>query len=422
MARQRSQARSSGGGPSRREVLIDSAARQLNRDGVRDTTLHDLAAAMNLTRAALYYYIDDREDLVFQVYRRSCELLARALGQAVNEEQGALAVVQGFVSRILAPGQPQIATMTELGLLREDDRATVLALFEGVVARLADVLDAGIRRGEVRPLEPYLVARTLISMIHSVPQIFNFPMALSVTGVEDYVTLLTSVMVHGWASDRRRQIRPLVIDLDPLRASRVSAFDRQGLAASKREQIIIAASDLFNRKGVDATSMDDIAAVLRATKRTLYQHVGDKRALVTACLERTYGVTATIHTQADAHWAAGADVLDVMIAVLRASAESWLWNDITPMRVVRGFDAHDPHDKDRLIEFIDGLGRTFSGYVERLRDQGEIRPDVDIATLLAIFPTGAAWLSKGPISVPAARRPLIAAEVVDVHRLGLAPL
>lgn len=229
-------------------------------------------------------------------------------------------------------------------------------------------------------------------------------------------------MIRGWASDRRREIRPLDIDLDPIRASRVSAFDRQGLAASKREQIIIAASDLFNRKGVDATSMDDIAAVLRATKRTLYQHVGDKRALVTACLERSYAITATIQAQANAHWAAGADVLDVMIAALRASAESWLWNDIAPMRVGRGFDAHDPGDKDRLMEFFDGLGRSYSAYVERLREQGEIRPDIDIVTLLPILPTGAAWLSKGLISAPAARRALIAAEVVDVHRLGLAPL
>lgn len=409
-------------GPSRREILIDSAARQLNRDGVRDTMLHDLAAELSLSRAALYYYIDDREDLVFQVYRRSCELLARALGQAVSEERGALDVVRGFASRILAPGQPQIAAMTELGLLREDDRATVLALFEGVVARLGDVLDAGMKRGEIRPLESDIVARTLISMIHSVPQIFNFPTALGAEGEGDFIALLKTVMAHGWASDRQRVIRPLAIDLDPLRAARVSAFDRQGLAASKREQILIAASDLFNRKGVDATSMDDIAAVLRATKRTLYQHVGDKRALVTACLERSYAIMAAIQAQGEAHRAAGAEALDVMIAILRASAETWLCDDIIPMRVGRGFDAHDPADKGRLADYIEGLGTTFLGYAERMREQGEIRPEIDVVTLLPVLPTVAAWLSKGLMQVPAPRRPLVAAEVVDVHRLGLAPL
>ena len=74
-------------------------SRRLNREGVRDTTLRDLAAEMNLTRAALYYYIEDREDLVFQVYRRSCDLLARALGEAVAEGGSALETVSRFVAR-----------------------------------------------------------------------------------------------------------------------------------------------------------------------------------------------------------------------------------------------------------------------------------------------------------------------------------
>lgn len=409
-------------GPSRREVLIDSAARRLNRDGVRDTTLHDLAAELKLTRAALYYYVDGREDLVFQVYRRSCELLARALGQAVHEESGALDIVQGFASRILAPTQPQIANMTELGLLREDDRAIVLALFEGVVARLADVLEVGIRRGEIRPLDPEIVARTVVSMIHSVPQVMNFPTPVAEEGVGAYLVLLNDVLVRGWGADRHRAIKPLAIDLEPLRASRVSAFDRHGLAASKREQIIIAASHLFNRKGVDATSMDDIAAALRATKRTLYRYVGDKRAVVTACLERMYGISAAIDAQAQAHWAAGADVLDVMVNSLRASALTWLCEDIGPLRVGRGFDAHEPADRDGLFAYLEALGKTFSTYATCLQEQGQIRSGIDIATLLTILPTGAAWLAKGRIQVAESQRSVIAAEVVDVHRLGLAAL
>ena len=98
MARKAPKSRSGAGG-SRREALIDTAARRLNREGVRDTTLRDLAAEMNLTRAALYYYIEDREDLVFQVYRRSCDLLARALGEAVAEGGSALETVSRFVAR-----------------------------------------------------------------------------------------------------------------------------------------------------------------------------------------------------------------------------------------------------------------------------------------------------------------------------------
>ena len=64
---------------SRRDVLLDEAARQLNARGISQTALIDLAAALGLSRAAVYYYADDRQDLVFQCYRRACEALAREL-------------------------------------------------------------------------------------------------------------------------------------------------------------------------------------------------------------------------------------------------------------------------------------------------------------------------------------------------------
>ena len=67
---------------SRRDLLLDEAARQFNAKGISQTALLDVAAALGLTRAAVYYYADDRQDLVFQCYRRSCEALARDLAAA----------------------------------------------------------------------------------------------------------------------------------------------------------------------------------------------------------------------------------------------------------------------------------------------------------------------------------------------------
>ncbi|WP_374345309.1 TetR/AcrR family transcriptional regulator [Phenylobacterium sp.] len=401
--------------------MIDAAARHLNRHGVRDNTLRDLAAELQLTRAALYYYVEDREDLVFQAYRRSCELLAKALGDAITEGGAALDIVGGFVAKALAPGQPELASLTELGLLRPDDHATVLALYEGVVARLAGVLEAGVRNGELRPLDPDIVARTVISMIHGLPQVLSYSFLEAPPTAGDYAALLQDVLIHGWMTDRGRLIAPVQVELSPYRTRQVSAFDREALAAARREQVMVVASQLFNRKGIDATSLDEIARELRATKRTLYQYVGDKQALVSACFKRGNDIGEAIHQQALAANPGPDRVVEAIVASLQGAGRMWLYDDIAPLRLNLGLEALSPHDQQAVIDYALKLGENWQGHFKRMQARGEARA-LDLDLFLPMLPTAAAWLSKGLVKAEGARRVEIAAQVVDVHRLGLKPL
>ena len=47
---------------SRREQLLDQAARELNSKGISMTSLTDVADKLGFSRASLYYYVEDRED------------------------------------------------------------------------------------------------------------------------------------------------------------------------------------------------------------------------------------------------------------------------------------------------------------------------------------------------------------------------
>ena len=67
---------------SKHERVLDEAARQLNEKGVLLTSLAEIAAKLGVTRGAMYYYVADREDLVFQCYRRAAEITARHLLEA----------------------------------------------------------------------------------------------------------------------------------------------------------------------------------------------------------------------------------------------------------------------------------------------------------------------------------------------------
>src|SRR5471030_1088529 len=152
---------------SRRAELLDEAARELNSKGISLTSLTDVADKLGFSRASLYYYVEDWEDLMFQVYLRSSEIMTRRLEEAAQSGSGTLQVLGSFISRTLDPAEPELAALSEIGLLDQAARETVLGVFEAVVARLASLLEAGARAGDIRFCDFPIVARTIISIIHS---------------------------------------------------------------------------------------------------------------------------------------------------------------------------------------------------------------------------------------------------------------
>ena len=99
----------SGRGAKRARVL-ETAAKTLNRFGVSYASLPNVAEQLGISRAALYYYFDDQEDLVFQSYQRSCEILADNLDRAASAEGSAMAMIECFIDGILGPDAPEIAS------------------------------------------------------------------------------------------------------------------------------------------------------------------------------------------------------------------------------------------------------------------------------------------------------------------------
>jgi TetR/AcrR family transcriptional repressor of mexJK operon len=58
-----------------------------------------------------------------------------------------------------------------------------------------------------------------------------------------------------------------------------------GRSARKHQAILQAGQELFLRKGFDRTTMDEVAALARVSKQTVYKHFADKEQLFTAIIE-----------------------------------------------------------------------------------------------------------------------------------------
>jgi AcrR family transcriptional regulator len=87
---------------SRRSLVLEEAAKALNSRGVSQTSLTEIADRVGVHRAALYYYFEDQQDLVFQSYRRSCEMFARRLNEAMRAGGGAMAIIECLIDGMLS--------------------------------------------------------------------------------------------------------------------------------------------------------------------------------------------------------------------------------------------------------------------------------------------------------------------------------
>jgi len=403
---------------SRQEELLDEAARQLNARGVSLTSLTDIADRLQVSRAELYYYVDDREDLVFKVYRRSLEILARHLGEAARSGRQALDVVDTFISSTLNRKEPELASLSEIGLLRGPERETVLALYEGVVARLASVLETGAKAEEVRPCDFEVAARCIISVIHWIPLAARWDVAGNVDS-EQRIPFLRDFVRLGLATDRKEVAQPPQIDVSPLVATAIAALDQDTLRNAKREAILLTASRLFNVKGIETTSLDEIAAAMGTNKRALYRYVGDKQAIVTACYQRAFRIALFISDLIASLGLSAAGQLD---AQQRGYALVQQNRDICPLRQDSGLGALSPDARTSVLE----LSRRFTelGRQRFLRAQkdGEIRQQLAVEDFLFIAATPSAWLAKPLAPASPARQAEIANEIADFVRLGLSPM
>lgn len=149
---------------NRHERVLDEAARQLNQKGVLLTSLAEIAAKLGVTRGAMYHYVADREDLVFQCYRRAAEIIARHLREAERVGGTSADVLVDFISRMLDPKEPEIAARAEIAMMNQTQRDTIQGLYDALTARLAHLLETGHREGVLRSCDIEVNARVILSL------------------------------------------------------------------------------------------------------------------------------------------------------------------------------------------------------------------------------------------------------------------
>ncbi|MGH3167158.1 MAG: TetR/AcrR family transcriptional regulator [Trebonia sp.] len=149
---------------------------------------------------------------------------------------------------------------------------------------------------------------------------------------------------------------------------------RRGRPGYDLDSLLAIAVDVFNERGYDGTSMDDLARRLGVTKAAIYHHVSGKEELLRLAVGRALdGLDAAVG-RAAALDAPAIDRLEALvrgtIAVLEAELPC-----VTLLLRVRG---NTPAERDALARRRE-FDRIAADLVKEAERDGDIRPDVSPA-------------------------------------------
>jgi AcrR family transcriptional regulator len=391
----------------KRDAVLDAAARQLNARGVSSTSLSEIAAGLGVSRAALYYYVDDRDDLVFQCYRRACETMARDLDAAAKAAGSGLDRLLAFVDQALDADRPEPAALAEVGALPSPQRETIEGLHHGNVAQLVDLVEAGQSDGSIRSCDPLVVAQAIVGIVSWIPLVPRWTGEPEADFRARARSGALTLVREGVATDPEAALAYTPLDIAILRPARGNAFDRDAAAAMKLEELLRAASRLFNRKGVDATSIDEIAAEVGATKGAVYHYLADKPDLVARCFRRAFNLSDRILQAVEL---SGGAAMQRNLAGVALLVEANLDDEFCPLAPLAGVEALPADARDEIMARVRALEQ---GYPEVAREglaDGSVR-DVDLTAVAQAMAGAFGWLHKWWRPELAARDAVIAEHV-----------
>ena len=149
---------------------------------------------------------------------------------------------------------------------------------------------------------------------------------------------------------------------------------RRGRPGLDLEAVLERSVAIFNERGFDGTSMEDLAQHLGITKSAIYHHVPSKVELLRLALDRALDALFAVTEEPQARGGRAIDRLEhVVRGSVRVLAEELPF--VTLLLRVRGNSDVEQAALQRRREF----DQVVTGLVRAAEEEGDVRPDVDPA-------------------------------------------
>ena len=135
---------------SKRQAVILAAGQAFRRRGYHNAPMTEIAANLGLTKAALYYYVRNKEEVLYECHLMAYDAMDEIL-KSKTEGVTALDKLEGlyvkFVTMLTASG---VSLLTDVNSLGEESKTDVLSRRGKIERKIIRLVKEGQKDGSIR--------------------------------------------------------------------------------------------------------------------------------------------------------------------------------------------------------------------------------------------------------------------------------
>ncbi len=187
----------------KRDAVLKEAGRAFSKNGFHNTSLDDVAKALQVSKGTLYNYVQDKQEILFEFYRIATEISNRAFeigDQAGGTGASVLRTVLRTYIELLTEELGACGALMEIDALRPEDRAVAVKSRDAFQRKFLALIEAGIKDGSLRPLEdPKLAIYSFMGAINWMPRWYKQRGRLS---SKELAETMTELLLGGLVTDQ----------------------------------------------------------------------------------------------------------------------------------------------------------------------------------------------------------------------------
>ncbi len=184
-------------------MVLSIAAETFSEEGYRSATMETIASKVGIHKGSLYHYVDNKEDLLFEILKRRAHERLDVLAE--NEDTRALPspdrltiFIRKWMQSTKVTQQGRSLSETETRFLKSTRKAEIQALHRRIGGVAFDIIQTGITDGSFdSTVNPYVATRSLFQLLFTIGRWYP-PDGL--TNWDDFTEWYVRLMLGGLTS------------------------------------------------------------------------------------------------------------------------------------------------------------------------------------------------------------------------------